>query len=73
MQRDYGLTVRRYLVSIDQPTIPAPKPSPSNVPRLRPVFDLGPDSEAEENDEGNDGPEGSGGYCVRFRADIKSP
>ena len=59
-------------LSINQLTTPAPEPGPSNVPRLRPVFDMGPDSEVEENDEGNDEPEGSGGDCACFRADIES-
>ena len=59
-------------LSIDQSTTPAPEPGPSNVPRLHPVFEMGPDSEVEENDEGNDEPEGSDGDCVRFQADIKS-
>ena len=59
-------------LGIDQSTTPAPEPGPSNVLRLRPVFDMGPDSEVKENDEGNDEPEGSGGDCVRFRADIES-
>ena len=57
---------------IAQSATPAPDPGPSNVLRLRPVFDMGPDSEVEGNDEGNDEPEGSGGDCVRFRADIES-
>ena len=35
-------------------------------------FRYGPDSKVKENDEGNDEPEGSGGACVRFRADIES-
>ena len=56
-------------LSIDQSTTPAPEPGPSNVLRLRPVF---PDSEVEKNDEGNDEPDGNGGNCVRFRADIES-
>ena len=59
-------------LSIDQSTTPAPEPGPSNVPRLCPVFDMGPDSEVEENDEGNDESEGSGGDCICFWADIES-
>ena len=59
-------------LSIDQSTTPVPDPGHSNVPRLRPVFDMGPDSEAEENEEGNNEPEGSSGDCVRFWSDIES-
>ena len=33
---------------------------------------MGPDSEVEANEERNGEPEGSGGDCVRFRADIGS-
>ena len=58
---------------IDQSTTPAPDPGPLNVLHLCPVFDMGPDREAEENEEGNDELEGSVRYCVRFRADIESP
>ena len=59
-------------LSIDASTTSAPDPGPSNVPRLRSVFDMGPDSEVNGNDKGNDEPEGSSGDCVRFRADIES-
>ena len=59
-------------LSIDQSTTPAPDPGPSNVPHLRSVFDMGPDSEVKGNDKGNGEPEGSGGDCVRFQADIES-
>ena len=56
-------------LSIDQLTSPAPEPGPPNVPCLHPVFNMGPDSEVEENDEENDEPEGSGSDCVCFQAD----
>jgi len=59
-------------LSIDQSTTPTPEPGPSNAPCLHPVFDMGPDSEVEENDEENGEPEGSGGDCVCFRADTES-
>jgi hypothetical protein len=58
-------------ISTDYSTTPAPDPGPSNVLRLRPVFDMGPDSEVEENDEGDDEPEESGGDCLRFWADME--
>ena len=52
-------------LSIDQLTTPAVEPGPSNVLHLCPVFDMGPDSEVEGNEEGNDKLEGSGGGdCV---------
>ena len=58
-------------LSISQSTTPTPEPGPLNVLRLHPVFNMGPDSEVEENYEGNDELEGSGGDCVCFWADIE--
>ena len=60
-QCDFTLS---FVLIIDQSTTPAPDPGPSNDPRLRPVFDMGPDSEAKENEEGND--ERRGVFVILF-------
>jgi len=50
---------------------PAPEPGPSNIPRLRQVFDLEPDSEVKANEGPNEGLEGSDEDAVYFLPDVE--
>jgi len=55
----------------DHSTPPAPEPGPSNIPRLRQVFDPEPDSKVEANEGPNEGLERSDEYAVYFLPDVE--
>jgi len=57
--------------SFDHSTPPAPELGPSNIPRLRQVLDLEPDSKVEANEGPNEGLERSDEDAVNFLPDVE--